>query len=204
MKAMRCAPCFANSGLIRRLISGLCALGVAAGAAPALAAAPVAANPGAARLQGSFLLAGRVTVARNVRGVRVGQNVMRTWNFIPACSIGACRTVVLRRGRTGGADTVTLHRRSLGYYTGTGSFDASLRCGTHTYRRGQSVPFVITVRVTAAVLSAGIVVATRVAASYTNRSRTNLTPCVAELGHDAATYHGHLIPPAPATGGAGP
>jgi hypothetical protein len=28
-----------------------------------------------------------------------------------------------------------------------------------------------------------------------NRSRRNLTLCVAALGHDAASYHGHIIVP---------
>jgi surface antigen len=41
------------------------------------------------------------------------------------------------------------------------------------------------------------VTATRIAASYTNRYRVNLTPCVGVLGHDAAAYYGHLVSAAP-------
>jgi hypothetical protein len=66
------------------------------------------------------------------------------------------------------------------------------------------VPYTITVRVTAAAIAAGVDAATRVSAVYTNRSRTNLTPCVAVPGHDAATYHGHLIVSVAPTGGTGP
>jgi len=33
-----------------------------------------------------------------------------------------------------------------------------------------------------------------VSATYVNRQRLNRTPCVAALGHDAASYHGHLQP----------
>ena len=36
--------------------------------------------------------------------------------------------------------------------------------------------------------------ATRVRATYVNRRRINRTRCVAALGHDAASYHGHLAP----------
>jgi hypothetical protein len=35
-------------------------------------------------------------------------------------------------------------------------------------------------------------VATQISASYVNRSRQNLTPCVLVLGHDAARYTGQL------------
>ncbi len=163
------------------------------GAAPALAASPPAPAPGSARLQGPFLLAGRVSVAQQVRGERRGQKVTRTWTFFPGCPAGACGTVVLIRTRARGKDRVVLHRRAPGYYTGAGTFYAPLRCGSRTYARGERVPFNVTVRVTAAVVFKGVVFATQLRASYTNRSRTNLTPCFAVLGHDAATYTGRLV-----------
>jgi hypothetical protein len=159
----------------------------------ARASAPPAPSPGSARLQGQFLLTGHVTVAKHVRGERAGQNVIRTWTFVPRCAAGACATTSLIRARSGGGDKLVLHRRKRGYYVGNGSFYAPLRCGQRTYNNGEAVPFTITVRVTAATVSAGVVFATGVSASYTNRSRRNLTPCVAVLGHDAATYRGHLI-----------
>jgi hypothetical protein len=170
----------------------LAALALTPSAARA-ASAPPAPSPGSARLQGQFLLTGHVTVARNVRGERAGQNVMRTWTFAPACAARACATTSLIRARSGGSDKLVLHRRRRGYYVGNGSFYAPLRCGQRTYNKGEAVPFTITVRVTATTVSAGVVFATGVSASYTNRSRRNLTSCVAVLGHDAATYRGHLI-----------
>jgi hypothetical protein len=151
------------------------------------------ASPAAARLQGQFRMAGRVTRASNVHGVHVGDKVTRTWTFTPGCPTGACGTVVLVRNRGRGTDRVTLHRKRPGYYTGHSSFYAPLRCGGRVYKRGELVPFTITVRVRAAAVSGGIVVATRISGSYTNRSRTNRTPCVLLPGHDAATYRGQLI-----------
>jgi hypothetical protein len=136
-----------------------------------------------------------VTVADNIRGEHVGQRVTRIWTFTPACASGACSTIKLARARAAGSDRLTLHRRGPGYYVGKGSFYAPLKCGSDTYPKGAAVPFTITVRVTAVTLFAGFVVATAVSATYTNPSRTNLTPCIAVLGHDAATYHGHLMPP---------
>ena len=56
------------------------------------------------------------------------------------------------------------------------------------------MPFTIKVRITLAVPFGDQSVATRVSATYVNRRRINRTPCVAALGHDAASYHGHLAP----------
>jgi hypothetical protein len=170
----------------------------------ALAAAARRGSPTRARLQGSFLLAGRVTAAKNISGEHVGQNVARTWTFNSRCRTGECATVSLVRTRTGGRDALVLHRKSPGYYTGSGSFYAPLRCGSHTWPRGETVPFTVTVRVSAAAMVGRVDLATRVSAVYTNRSRGNRTPCVAVLGHDAATYHGRLVAPAPPSGGIGP
>lgn len=166
---------------------------VAFGASGALAAAPVPANPGGARLTGQFLLAGHVTGAMGVAGVHAGQNVLRTWTFTPGCAAGACDTVKLVRLRTGGSDTILLRRLAPAYYGGAGSFYVPLRCGRRNYARGQLVPFRIRVRVSGAVLSAGAVYATRLEASYTNPSRTNLTRCVTAAAHVTATYQGHLV-----------
>jgi hypothetical protein len=177
------------------------ALAVTLGAAgPAAAVTPPPPTPANARLEGQFALSGRVTVAKNVRGERVGQTVRRTWTFTPSCATGACGTIVLVRNRAAGSDQLVLSLRSPGYYVGSGSFFAPLRCGRHTWPRGSVVPFTITVRVNAAALAGSDVVATQISASYTNRRRINRTPCVAVLGHDAAVYAGQVVP---ATGGTG-
>jgi hypothetical protein len=167
---------------------------------PAAAAAPPPPTPANARLQGQFALSGRVTVAKNVRGERVGQTVSRTWTFTPSCATGVCSTIVLVRSRAAGSDQLVLRLRAPGYYVGSGGFFAPLSCGQHTWRRGSMVPFTITVRVTTAALAGSDVVATRISATYTNRSRSNRTSCVAVLGHDAAVYTGQVVP---STGGTG-
>jgi hypothetical protein len=148
---------------------------------------------------------GTVTVAKNIRGERRGQEAMRAWTFTSACAAGECPTIRLVRHRTGGIDRLKLKRRSAGYYTGTGLFYAPLRCASKDVRKGESVPFTITVRIMGAELLKGIDTASAVHATYTNRSRTNLTRCVAIPGHDAAVYNGTLVtlPPA-ATGGQSP
>ena len=105
---------------------------------------------GAARLVGTFELAGRITTAVRVTGEHKGQNVTRTWSFLPGCSIGACRTIELLRERSGGSDKVKLTRKRPGYYVGSGSFYAPLQCGGKTYRRGEAVPFTVTVTITSA------------------------------------------------------
>jgi hypothetical protein len=69
-----------------------------------------------------------------------------------------------------------------------------LRCAGRLYAQGEKVPFTIDVRITLAVPFGDQSVATRVSATYVNRRRINRTPCVAALGHDAASYHGHLAP----------
>ena len=181
-----------------RLLAPL-ALALAGGAAipatAALAQPPSAPSPTDARLEGSFLLAGQVTVAKNVRGEHVGEHVTRVWRFTSLCPAGQCQTVVLVRRRHAGTDTVTLERRAPGHYAGKGRFSAPLVCGGQRYPRGALIPFTITVRIDAAIVQNGAVVAGRVSATYTNRRRVNRTPCLAGLGHDAATYHGHLLAP---------
>jgi hypothetical protein len=168
-------------------------LGAVAPRAAAQSTGPLLA---AARLQGTYQLAGRLTVAAHVRGERVGQAVSRSWSFFSTCPTGACPTVSLVRQRPAGTDTLTLQQRSAGYYVGYGSFSAPLQCGALTYTTGERVPFTITVRVTDATVQDGTVVATNLNATYGNGYRVNLTPCVAVLGHDAAVYQGQLIGPA--------
>jgi hypothetical protein len=171
---------------------------------PALAASTPAPSPRprAARLLGFFRLSGRITVADGVGRERPGQPVHRTWAFLPLCPAGACGRVELVRLRYRGRDTLVLRRVAPALYIGAGRFYAPLRCGDRTYPNGEAVPFTVTVRVTAAVRSGLGVLASRLRASYTNRQRINLTPCVAFPGHDAAVYRGRLLgspPPAPTT-----
>jgi len=180
-------------------LTALAAVGaVVAVAVPAGPAAGQSSNPllATARLQGTFHLGGRLTVAAHVLGERVGQAITRNWSFSSFCDTGACPTVTLIRQRAGASDTLTLQRRSPGYYVGYGSFYAPLQCGPTTYSAGERVPFTITVRVTGAYVQNGSAVANNISATYGNGYRINLTPCVGVLGHDAAVYQGRLIGPA--------
>jgi hypothetical protein len=161
-------------------------LGILAAAGPASAQTPAT----DALLKGSFQMSGRVTAARNVRGERVGQVVARTWTFTPQCAAAPCAAVQLVRARANGTDTLTLERTHTGSYAGAGVFYAPLRCSGRIYPRGQEIPFRITVRVTAT----NGAVASAISATYVNRERTNLTPCIGVLGHDSARYVGLLAP----------
>src|SRR5262249_43754489 len=146
-----------------------------------------------ARLQGSFELAGRVTTARGVRGERAGQVLTRVWSFSSTCPAGQCPQVTLVRARAKGSDSLVLGRTGPGRYRGNGTFFLPLRCAGRVYARGEQVPFTISVTITLAVPSDSGTAATRVSATYLNRRRINRTPCVAALGHDAASYHGHVV-----------
>jgi hypothetical protein len=175
----------------------------AAGAAPtASTAAPTASSAAgaapipslaSARLQGSFELAGRVTVADNVRGEHAGDTVDRIWTFDSNCASGPCPEVGLVRQRARASDVLTLHLVAPGSYSGNGSFFAPLRCAGRVYPRGQKVPFTVTVTITSTAELGTAAIATRVNATYVNRRRINRTTCVAVLGHDSARYHGHVI-----------
>jgi hypothetical protein len=156
---------------------------------------------GSAMLSGQFRLHARVTAAKDIRGEHVGQRFGRTWTFTPLCANGDCTTVELVRPRAGGTDTVLLDEIVPGQYYGSGSFYAPLRCAGRTYRKGEFVPFAITVTVTAATVVSNVDVATSITATYTNNYRENLTECVDVPGHDAAVYQGQLLPP-PSGGGA--
>ncbi len=160
------------------------------GSTTALAATPP--GLGTARLQGTFALSGRITVAVHVKGEHPGQQISRTWTFVPLCTAGPCSSVELIRGRATGTDTLTLHETAPGQYSGRGQFYAPLGCAARINPRGEAVPFTIGVRVTAASTSPTGAVATTIAATYTNRSRLNLTRCVALSSHDAAVYQGQL------------
>jgi hypothetical protein len=162
-------------------------------AAPAAAAAATPSFPDA-HLQGTYQLAGRVTAAHAVNGERAGQTVARVWTFNSTCSSGQCAQVALVRSRATASDTLMLHRTGPGRYSGSGFFFLPLSCSGHVYARGEVVPFTISVQITLAVPFGDQSVATRVSATYVNRRRVNRTPCVAALGHDAASYHGHLVP----------
>jgi hypothetical protein len=102
----------------------------------------------------------------------------------------AVRDRAARPGRANGTDTLTLQQNRAGTYAGSGLFYAPLRCSGRVYPRGQKIPFRITVRVTAT----NGTTATAISATYVNRKRLNLTPCIGVLGHDSARYVGLLAP----------
>ena len=162
--------------------------------APAAAAAASAPPFPDARLQGTFQLAARVTAAHAVNGEHVGQTLARVWSFSSTCPTGQCAQIALVRSRGAASDSLTLRRTGPGRYSGNGSFSLPLRCAGRLYAQGEKVPFTINLQITLAVPFGDRSVATRVSATYVNRRRINRTPCVAALGHDAASYHGHLAP----------
>jgi hypothetical protein len=165
----------------RRSLAALAAAALAAGAAPASAAVD-------ARLDGTFSMRGVVTRAHNVRGERHGQVVTRRWTFTAACPAGPCSQVTLTRRRSGGTDRLTLTQTGPGTYAGTSAFYVPVLCRGVRVPRGGKVPFTISVAITAAPNG----VASAIEATYTNRSRVNLTHCRGGLGHDAARYTGRL------------
>ncbi len=164
----------------------------AAGAGAASAQLPAAAQ---SRLEGTFQLMGRVTVADHVRGEHVGEFVQRTWTFTPLCVSGPCAQVRLFRGRANATDALILTETSPGHYSGTGRFFAPLKCAGQIYATGEEVPFEVKLHVTATGTAPdGTTVATQIGATYVNKSRLNLTRCVIVLGHDAARYTGSQVP----------
>lgn len=185
---------------MRRLAAGALAAGAAALAGLPAPAAAQSSPLGTARLAGQFAMSGQVTSAVHVRDERRGQSVRRTWTFTPLCAAGACDQISLLRQRAAGSDRLVLVREGPAHYTGRGSFYVPLRCDGRLYRRGELVPFTIDVRVTHATAFGPAPAADAINATYTNRSRRNLTPCVAIPGHDAAQYRGQLVP---SSGGVG-
>jgi hypothetical protein len=184
-----------------RFTAGAVLVALAACGAPAAAGAAVNPLIAGARLDGQFLLAGRITKATNVRGEHKGQTVSRTWTFASTCATGPCATLDLTRTRQTGTDRIVLALTNGGSYKGTGSFYAPLRCGGRTYNRGELVPFTVSVTVSAAVRTDLGIYATRVTATYSNRLRINRTRCVTSPSNEAVAYHGHLVP-ASTSGGA--
>lgn len=172
----------------RRTLAALLTLAASLGVA--IAARAQSPLTHTARLQGQFDLNGRITVAHRVSGEHAGETVVRTWTFTPLCPAGPCATVALTRQREAGTDTLVLNVVAADVYAGRGRFYAPLRCGGRTIRRGEAVPFKITVHITGAALEGQVPVATNLTATYVNRKRTNRTRCVAKPGHDAAVYRG--------------
>ena len=159
----------------------------AAGAASAVAQPP----PVESRLVGTYQMTGQITVAQFVRGEHVGEVVPRTWTFTPLCLSGPCAQVRLYRGRRNATDTLILTETSPGHYSGAGTFYAPLRCAGQVASAGEEVPFQITVTVTATTTAPdGTVLSQQISATYVNKTRLNLTPCVIALGHDSARYTG--------------
>ncbi len=169
--------------------------------APVLAAGPDAAlaQTPAAQLEGTFSMAGRVTVAVHVKGEHKGQQLARSWSFVPLCSAAPCAQVELTRQRTGGSDTLALQSIGSTSYQGIGDFTAPLRCGGHVHAAGETVPFTIAVQVTGTASTSTGEVATAITATYTNPKRVNHTRCVFPPSHDAAVYSGALQSPVPAS-----
>jgi hypothetical protein len=149
-----------------------------------------------ARLVGAFRMSGTITTAVNVRGERKGQRITRKWTFTgSSCGETACARLALKRERSAKQfSSVVLKLRS-GVYSGSGSFDAPLRCLGKTYRRGETVPYRVSVRITSAVLFDGIPFAYGITATYTNTKRIDHTRCPLGPSHDAARYTGVFTGP---------
>lgn len=165
-----------------------------------LVATPAAGGAGllaAARLQGVFAMSGRITDAINAGGEHPGEVVRRTWTFTSSCPAGACSSVALNRTRSrtdpARVDQLVLSRRAPGFYTGTATFLAPVRCAGRWYAKGEAVPFSITVRITAAQTVGTQVIATGVRAFYRNPRRIGLTKCLSAPARDAARYTGKLV-----------
>jgi hypothetical protein len=173
---------------------GILASAVLALSVIAPASASAQPNQTEARLVGSFQMTGRVTAERYVLGEHVGEFVARTWTFTPLCISGPCAQVRLFRRRANGTDTLILTQTFPGHYSGIGRFFAPLKCAGTVYPMGEEVPFQVNLQITATTTAPdGTVLAQRISATYVNKSRLNLTPCVIVLGHDAARYTGTAV-----------
>jgi hypothetical protein len=169
--------------------------------APAAAAPVPPALLAAARLQGYWTASGVVTKAVNVPGEHRGDLVTRTWAFVPVCPNGACPTVGLVRQRATGYDDIVLHSVQPGVFVGTGSFYAPARCGATLFRKGELVPYTITVTITGVAQQPdGSVLATTFAATYRNARRFGLTRCYSAPSYDSASYVGAPSTPPPSAG----
>jgi hypothetical protein len=175
-------------------LAGLC--GALAGV-PALAAGTVlrTAGPGNARVGGTFVMHGVVTVAVDVRGERRGEQVTRRWIVrARGCRGGSvCDQLLLTRNRGPVIGSfVVLRRIGRGHYRGTGAFWTALRCLGHTYRLGSRAPYTITLAVARRRLIGSVWYATALSATYANLSRSDSTRCPLGPAHDAARYRGRL------------
>jgi hypothetical protein len=158
-----------------------------------LAAAPAYAAP-RARLDGTFVMRGRLTVVDNVRGERRGERIKRSWTFAPHCNRGVCNRVTLTRRRGGRhkLDVLVLTQQRPGVYVGRGRFWVALKCAGSVLDHGGIASETITVRVTRTQMIGSTPFATAISATYTNPLRTNVTRCPGGIGHDAAKYKGRL------------
>lgn len=151
------------------------------------------------RLQGTFSMRGTVTTDDDVLGERPGERVQRAWNFFPQCASATCRRGLLTRRRSGRhiLDEVMLARQPSGLYVGQGSFWVPLSCAGLLDAHGGLATETITVQITRTELVGTTPFATAISATYTNPGRENLTRCPGAIGHDAASYNGHLASPLP-------
>jgi hypothetical protein len=169
----------------------------------ALLASSVVALPASgsvdARLQGTFTMQGRITLAKNIFNEHRGQAVTRTWTFIPFCANGVCRAVTLTRQRSGRLipNRLVLKRHGPGFYVGRGIFWVPLSCGGSVRPHGGLAYEKISVRITRVQSVGGVTYATGLHASYVNPIRKNMTGCPGGIGHDAARYTGQLSSPLP-------
>jgi hypothetical protein len=149
-----------------------------------------------ARLVGVFRMSGTITTAVNVRGERKGQRITRKWTFKgSSCGETACARLALKRERSAKHFSSVVLKLRGGMYRGSGSFDAPLRCLGKTYRRGETVPYRVSVRIRSAVLFDGIPFAYGITATYTNTKRIDHTRCPLAPSHDAARYTGVFTGP---------
>lgn len=166
-------------------------------------AAPAQAQP-EPLLRGSFAMAGRVTVAKHVRGERPGQTIRRGWVFASACPYpGPCSAVALTRPRAGGTDRIVLALVGEHRYAGRGSFSVPVSCAGRRFVRGGLATYSIVVAVVGAQAEQGVTFASAITASYVNPRRVNRTRCAGFIGHDAAVYAGGPaagLPPPPQAG----
>jgi PKD repeat protein len=159
-------------------------------------------RPPNARIIGTFVMHGRITLAVRVRGEHRGQAVTRRWTFSGVgCGARGCRELRLRRQRSADRhDRLILKRVGAGSYAGRGRFSSALRCRGRRYPQGLSVPYRITVQVSQVAAVQGIPFAGQVTATYTNPRRIDHTRCPIGPSHDAARYIGVATPvPSPPT-----
>lgn len=166
-------------------------------AIPTLATASVSriAGPGDARVGGTFVMSGVVTVAVDVRGERPGERVTRRWVISArGCSGGSvCDKLLLTRNRGPVRGSfVVLRRVGRGRFRGVGAFWSALRCLGHTHRLGSRAPYTIALSVTRRRRIGSVWYATALRATYANRSRSDGTRCPLGPAHDAARYEGRL------------